>query len=231
MTEREWLACSDSLAMLRFLGKRGSNRKLRLFAVACGRRLFDLLADGRSLRALELAEGYADGAARRKEVQAAHLEARTVAHEIYAANVTGPNPWPPSFHAAHAASEAAADTAASAAYQTVYHAETVYPGRRMEERACHAYLLRDIFGPLPFRLVPLAPEVLTWNAAAIPGLAASVYEERELPAGTLSATRLGILADALEDAGCSTSELVGHLRGPGPHVRGCFAVDLLLGLE
>jgi hypothetical protein len=40
-----------------------------------------------------------------------------------------------------------------------------------------------------------------------------------------------VLADALEDAGCSDAGLLGHLRSPGPHVRGCWALDLVLGKE
>lgn len=46
--------------------------------------------------------------------------------------------------------------------------------------------------------------------------------------GALDPTNLSVLADALEDAGCDCGELLGHLRSPGPHVRGCWAVDLLL---
>jgi hypothetical protein len=60
-------------------------------------------------------------------------------------------------------------------------------------------------------------------------LAQAAYEQRELPAGTLDLTRLAVLADALEEAGCDQADLLGHLRGPGPHVRGCWAVDLVLG--
>ena len=59
-------------------------------------------------------------------------------------------------------------------------------------------------------------------------LAQAAYDERELPAGTLDTTRLAVLADALEEAGCVQADILGHLRGPGPHVRGCWAVDLLL---
>jgi hypothetical protein len=55
------------------------------------------------------------------------------------------------------------------------------------------------------------------------------YEERQMPAGTLDNARLAVLADALEEAGCSDADLIGHLRGPGPHVRGCWPVDLCLG--
>jgi hypothetical protein len=53
----------------------------------------------------------------------------------------------------------------------------------------------------------------------------------QLPAGQLDPTRLAVLADAVEEAGCTDADLLGHLRGPGPHVRGCWAVDLLLGKE
>jgi hypothetical protein len=60
-------------------------------------------------------------------------------------------------------------------------------------------------------------------------LAHPLCDERELPSGHLDAVRLAVMADMLEEAGCSDPDLLGHLRGPGPHVRGCFAVDLLLG--
>jgi hypothetical protein len=60
-------------------------------------------------------------------------------------------------------------------------------------------------------------------------LAQAAYEERHLPAGTLDDGRLAVLADALEEAGCTDTDIVGHLRGPGPHVRGCWPVDLCLG--
>ena len=46
--------------------------------------------------------------------------------------------------------------------------------------------------------------------------------------GTLDDARLAVLADAVEEAGCPEEELLAHLRSPGAHVRGCWAVDLLL---
>jgi hypothetical protein len=52
------------------------------------------------------------------------------------------------------------------------------------------------------------------------GFLASVY---------LNAGRLAVLADMLEEAGCCDPQLLAHLRGPGPHVRGCFAVEAVLG--
>ena len=61
------------------------------------------------------------------------------------------------------------------------------------------------------------------------GISGFFHDERHLPAGTLDNSWLAILADALEEAGCANGELLDHLRGPGPHVRGCWAVDLCLG--
>jgi hypothetical protein len=50
-----------------------------------------------------------------------------------------------------------------------------------------------------------------------------------LPAGAFDPDRLAVLSDALEEAGCVAPEILGHLRDPGPHYRGCHIVDLLLG--
>ena len=66
------------------------------------------------------------------------------------------------------------------------------------------------------------------NGATVVRMARSVYDDRRLPSGEFDSDRLAVLADALEDAGADEL-LVGHCRGPGPHVRGCVAVDLLLG--
>jgi hypothetical protein len=97
-------------------------------------------------------------------------------------------------------------------------------------RLAQADLLRDLFGPLPFRLVPIDPAWLTWGGGAVVRLARATYDGRALPAGTLDTARLAVLADALLDAGCTDAALLGHLRSAGAHYRGCFAVDLLLGL-
>jgi hypothetical protein len=93
------------------------------------------------------------------------------------------------------------------------------------EAAPQCGLIRDVFGN-PFHPAAVAPSCRVPQVVA---LAQAAYGERELPSGTLDPGRLAVLADALEDAGCADAELLGHLRGPGPHVRGCWAVDLLLG--
>ncbi|SRR6266542_5575227 len=86
-------------------------------------------------------------------------------------------------------------------------------------------LLREVVGN-PFRSLALDH---AWRTPTVTALATAAYEERHLPAGTLDADRLAILADALEDAGCTDADILSHLRGPAPHVHGCWVLDLLLG--
>jgi hypothetical protein len=82
-------------------------------------------------------------------------------------------------------------------------------------------LARDIFGN-PFRPAVVDPAWLLWNESGVRKLAQSVYAERAFD-------RLPVLADALEDAGCADADLLSHCRSGGPHVRGCWVVDALLG--
>jgi hypothetical protein len=92
---------------------------------------------------------------------------------------------------------------------------------RVPEASPVPALFREIFGN-PFRPVSLPPSWLAWNDGTIPKLARALYDERAFD-------RLPILADALEETGCTDAAILGHCRGPGPHVRGCWALDLLLG--
>src|SRR5437868_5458170 len=75
MTEREWLACADPNLMLTEMSGRVSERKLRLFAAACCRRIWHLLPDRRSRAAVEVAERYADGLAGERDLAAAKAAA------------------------------------------------------------------------------------------------------------------------------------------------------------
>lgn len=81
-------------------------------------------------------------------------------------------------------------------------------------------LFRDIFGN-PFRPVTLDPE---WLTSTVTALARHMYD-------SLDFTAMPILADALEEVGCENADILSHCRGPGPHVRGCWVVDLVLGKE
>src|SRR6185437_16910565 len=90
------------------------------------------------------------------------------------------------------------------------------------ERRAQVALIRDLFGN-PFRPVAIEPACLEWNEGCLVKMARTIYDERKYQDMT-------ILADALEEAGCGTAELLNHCRQPGEHARGCWALDLLLGL-
>jgi hypothetical protein len=85
-----------------------------------------------------------------------------------------------------------------------------------------ADLLRCIFGPLAFRPISIDPAWLTWHDGMLVSMAQQMYDSRDF-------SDLPILADALEEAGCSNQDILGHCRSGGEHVRGCWVVDLLLG--
>jgi hypothetical protein len=91
------------------------------------------------------------------------------------------------------------------------------------ERVLQCEILRDFFGN-PFHPVAVEPSWLTWNDGTVPRLAQAIYDERAFD-------RMPDLADALEAAGRTNADILGHCRGRGPHVRGCWVVDLLLGKE
>jgi hypothetical protein len=232
MNETEWLMATEPGPMLRFLQHRGSPRKLRLFAFACCRRIWDLLPDGACREVVLVAEQYADGQASRQDLVEARRAARSViatkaATRVVAevASITYRN----AFTAAQgAANLAAVLTVPLSTSQTLYH---LWVKVLLGEKQHHPSLLRDIFGN-PFRPPhDLDTDWLTWNDGTVKRLAQAAYEERALPEGTLEVARLAVLADALTDAGCDDADLLDHLRGPGPHVRGCFVVDLLTGRE
>jgi hypothetical protein len=103
-----------------------------------------------------------------------------------------------------------------------------YSEGRDAQRAAHLVLVRCVFGN-PFRPVAPDPSWRSWHKGAIRKLAEGIYDNRSLPDGALDTSRLAILADALEEAGCTDRAILDHCRGPGRHVRGCWVVDLLLG--
>jgi hypothetical protein len=88
------------------------------------------------------------------------------------------------------------------------------------EGEAQAGILRCVVGN-PFRPVAFDPSWLTSTAVAI---AKGMYESRDFAA-------MPLLADALQDAGCADERILDHCRGPGPHVKGCWVVDLVLGKE
>jgi hypothetical protein len=204
-------------------------RKLRLFACGCCRqRVWHLLSDPRSREAVEMSERYAEG-----ETDAASLRAaRTAAQAAVRGGSGGVAPRCAAVAAAHTTHPHHTKTPGAVAgnvFTTVYY--RTGPDRdavRDAERAAHLALARCVFGN-PFCAVRPDPAWLTWGGGMVPKLARALYDGRSLPDGALDGDRLAVLADALEDAGCTDAEVLDHLRSPEPHVRGCWVVDLLLG--
>jgi hypothetical protein len=97
-----------------------------------------------------------------------------------------------------------------------------------EEARAQADLLRDLFGPPPFHAAA-APALLRWQGGLVPRLAEAVYRRRTSPLGTLDNEALTVPADALPEELGGAVELLDHLRSPGPHSVGCWAVDALTG--
>jgi hypothetical protein len=234
MTESEWWACQQPQVMLTFLrdSRKLSERKARLFAVACCRRIWHLLTDPRSREAVELTERFADGKIDREVLQRASVLA--AAASVLADQDTL-NPRVARLH--EAAGVAAWSCSAflwgntiAAAVAAVALAGSKEQARQNGEAegATQAVLVRDIFGPWPFRGKPtIAEGVLAFDNGCVVKLAAGIYEGRDF-----SQQRLGVLADALEEAGVTDEVVLGHCRREGAaHVRGCWLVDLLLGKE
>jgi hypothetical protein len=236
MTEAQWRASADPLAMLgraRLGGLLGERKRLA-FLTACLRRLWPLLLYRGSREAVEVLERAADRAANDEEWSAAAAAARAAADSAQrdADNLADPDgASAQAIYAAHAAARAVHDAFRNADADFVVWAVNLPErgGAGYCPLASQAAFLRDLFGPLPFRLLPpLAPRWLRWGGGTVRRLAEAAYGERRLPEGTLDPTSLAVLADALEEAGCDQANLLTHLRGPGEHVRGCWALDLLL---
>ena len=235
MTEVEWNSCTDPQNMLEWLRLSGkaSERKLLLFGVACCRtvwpakppqptrlevtqqppippRMAELFADRerRDRAAVEAAERFADA-----EIDAPDFKAaiRAAAHN------------PAGLLARRGPFRMASEVARSAANAVPIDIKGGGGhGRSVEELPCR--MLRDIFGPLPFRSVTVGPSLLIWNDKLVPRLAQAIYDERAFD-------RLPVLADALEEAGCNNEEILSHCRQEEIHVRGCWVIDLVRSVD
>jgi hypothetical protein len=246
--------------MLEFLRGKSSERRLRLFAVACCRRIWHLLVAEvevwhkdepdfwrRCQDAVLVAERFADDDANREELVAITVYPRPALYDADAAMFTAEVKLNPVAVSAEAA-EAAGQEASARVYTSVFpdgysptpenKALMVRAAEQQEREHAHTIareknarcdILRELFGN-PFRPAPVIDSAwLAWRRGVVRELALAAYEYRRLPEATLDPARLAALAEALEGAGCGDAELLSHLRSPGPHVRGCWAVDLVLG--
>jgi hypothetical protein len=223
VTGEEWDRCTDLKPMVGLLTRRASGRQVRLLLCACARALWGKLPDGRSRKAVEVGERFADEPGDENTRVATYQDAAAALREARAdRRERGRDP-------VSSARAVAAEIALESVDRWVGVASAVAFADQVMPLSSIAQLLREIFNP--FRPVAVDPAWLAWHGGAAVKLAQVVYDERELPSGHLDAARLAVLADMLEEAGATDPHLLGHLRGPGPHVRGCWAVDALLAKD
>jgi hypothetical protein len=227
MTEAQWVSSTSPRAMVEFLERvsKLSERKARLFAVACCRRAWHLFTGEHSRRAVTVAEWDIDGLTSK---EAFAVAARGVA------GVEQVGRLPPALIATDRAAWAAltggrnvttAGRTPLTAVSAVVDLLAFVSDKPEEEHRHQAALLRDIvanpFGPPPH----LDPAWLRWQDATVLRMATAIYEESAFG-------RMPLLGDALMDAGCDDEAVLAHCRQQGAvHARGCWVIDLLTGRE
>jgi hypothetical protein len=206
MTEEEWLLCTDLVPMLDWLGRKVSDRKMRL--CACARNApftVNPSYNANVRRAVEVAEQYADGLVSES--------ARARAHEL-AARVVEQLVMDQDFERAAIAAQARDCCRPRGSGNLIWQS-----GLQDAFDAVTCGIIRDIFGN-PFRPVTGDP---AWLTSTVVQLAQGMYDSRDFSV-------MPILADALQDAGCDNADILTHCRDAKQvHVRGCWVVDLVMG--
>ncbi len=222
MTEKQWQKAADPEAMLAHLGVRASDRKLRLFACACCRRAWLFAKDRRLNQALTLLEAFTNGTAKDRDRGRAHVLGGKMMSAVVDVpqHCLGGELWKAAKKTLDRDGYTFGESAAAAfGWAADIHAQ--FNANKKAERAQQAILVREVFGN-PFRPVSFSP---LWRTDTAMALARQTNESREFGA-------MPILADALQDAGCDSDDILNHLRDTSvTHVRGCWALDLVLGKE
>lgn len=238
MTEAGWLNGSDHGEMIDYVQESAKGRQVRLLCLACCRRVWGYLTDVRSRAAVEAMEIEVErpDSPLLDELQTPRPHVWLVARSATVAVSNADTPLIATRHASETVVLTAAgytgeplgtplNAAIHAACEALQEAESRvtdvdFDDTDTDEEAAQRELMRDIFGN-PFRPVTFSAE---WRTETAVALARQMYESREFGA-------MPILADALQDAGCDDADILNHCRGDGPHVRGCWVVDLVLGKE
>jgi hypothetical protein len=217
MTADEWDVGDDLWDQFDAYRHRDRNR-LRALTCACARRVLEVAgpaAHSAFAGVVDVAERYAGGRATRAELLAARKLLRQSIKELRGTKAKHKG------LVVSAIAELTDDTFEGFEYMLQSAGEVLKrtSGRRFPAvKGMLSTLIRDIFGN-PFRSVVFDP---AWRTGTAVSLARQMYEGREFSA-------MPILADAIQDAGCEEAAILDHCRGSGPHVRGCWVVDLVLG--
>jgi hypothetical protein len=212
--EINWFACTDPKILCDELKGRVSARRERLLAVAICKRIKGLLIDPYTLHTLDLIEAMSESDVTAEEL----ARVRDVVVEDW--DIVE---YSTEFDdAQRRAIDAVLGTTdeANPLRETISAAVSAINFRGTQKSVLPAFveIIQDVGGN-PFRPVTFAP---AWRTSTVLCIADAIYADRAFG-------NLPILADALEDAGCDHADILSHCRGPGPHVRGCWVVDLVLG--
>lgn len=215
MTENDWLLGEKKQAMLQFIRETASARKLRLFlcAVLRSAAVWPQLTSRSSRRAVEVGERYADGMADRVELKAA----QSCAYGAYSRMVMSARYTQERF--AYLAQQATWSDSFLRTYAMDWLARMV----KHSSLDIPAALFHEVHGN-PFAPAAFDPTWRRWGDGTLPRVAQGIYD-------TGVYDQMPILADALEDAGCTSPLILDHCRGPDEHVRGCWVLDLVLERE
>jgi hypothetical protein len=219
MTEAEWLADTDPMPMLEFVRGKASDRKVRLFAVGCCQQLMPWNQNERVSEALIRAERYAEGELADATMEKWCQELNRISFRIRQSMGGGGSAQTVICNAVNCACLPKRYMGVIHTWEALVNLGGVF-GSDFPDRGrtiVHA-LMNDLFGN-PFRPVAVEP---AWLTSTVVALAEGIYQDRAFD-------RLPILGDALMDAGCDNSDVLNHCRSDGPHVRGCWVVDLLTG--
>jgi hypothetical protein len=221
VNEDDWLRSTDPQAIVRFLLQRSpppDPRKLRLFACACARRLWPQVKHTRWREIVLTAERFADGRVGRRQLEQAHRGARWISQAAYNNWLANPGKDSNGVSVGYIIVALTERDPGDAALSAARSAVSI---KGSAESAVQSALVRDLFGN-PFRPPPAPAAWLGHPDETVLRLARVLYDEGRF-------ADLPVLGDALEDAGCTDEQVLGHCRSSGPHVRGCWLLDAVLG--
>ncbi|WP_020476417.1 hypothetical protein [Zavarzinella formosa] len=217
MTEAEWLSNNDVIKLLAHLNRPPDDRKLRLYAIACCRDVWDHLTEPASRDGIEWAERFADGLDSR-DAEYTRLEKASM--EVFAKYYREWSATPPDEVGWRGLNDLTEAVHLAWAVMNFERAKPYQSDLRRHEQLITSRHVYEVFVN-PFRPVTFLAE---WRTSTVLALAQQMYDSRDFSA-------MPLLAEALQNSGCEDEAVLTHCRGLGPHVRGCWVVDLILGKE
>lgn len=213
MTEEEWLACGDPKTMVTWLSGRITPRKNRLLLLACCRTYPEVeLVELNP--ALAAAERHIEGVMSSDEAswwaeETNRLKTRQVEEQDFEKAAL-----------ARTVQYIFEEPGVAFPGYLYWHNEYPWPKLKEESDRISCCFIREVLNPFSSPLVEPS-----WLTSDVLALTCGIYEERAFD-------RMPILADALQDAGCTNEDVFSHCRDANQtHARGCWIVDLLLGKE